>query len=213
MDNLPELALYNGFKYVRYLYTVILRYLKIPNTHAIMTCINCQPHLSSPSPNSRRWVRIVFLFLLLCGDQITKYAARNILLPEKEFSFFEGLIKFSLAENHGGFLGIVSNLPSELRFLFLNILVALLLCASLVYLLRFPQKNSHIWVPLTMITGGGLGNLLDRLLGNGGVTDFIIVGMAGIAQTGIFNLADVFILTGSFALGFQLFRHAADDQR
>ncbi len=60
---------------------------------------------------------------------------------------------------------------------------------------------------MAFITGGGLSNLLDRLIGDGGVTDFMIVG-TGYLQTGIFNLADVFILSGSFVLGFHLFRRS-----
>jgi signal peptidase II len=54
------------------------------------------------------------------------------------------------------------------------------------------------------VTGGGLSNLLDRILHDGGVTDFIIVAV-GSLNTGIFNMADVYILSGSFILGFSLF--------
>ena len=154
----------------------------------------------------------MLLLLTICSDQMTKYAARSVLIAAREISFLKGLVTFSLVENHGGFLGIVSNLPVGLRFFFLNIFVALLLFGCLIYLLRFSRQNPHTWMPLALITGGGFSNLLDRLVGNGGVTDFIIVGL-GDFQTGIFNLADVFILFGSFYLGFQLFRHAGNTSR
>ncbi len=173
-----------------------------------------QPTLIRPTrpPAKRVWLLPVLLFLVICSDQMTKFVARSVLITAREIPFLKGLVTFSLVENHGGFLGIVSSLPVGLRFFFLNICVALLLFGCLTYLLRFSGQNPRTWMPLALITGGGLSNLLDRLIGNGGVTDFIIVGL-GDLQTGIFNLADVFILLGSFYLGFQLFRHPGDTSR
>ncbi len=164
------------------------------------------PALPQPSAN-RLWFLPALLILTVCSDQISKCIARSVLVSSREISFLFGLMKFSLVENHGGFLGIVSDLPAGLRFFFLNICVALLLFVSLFYLLWFSGKNSRTRIPLAFITGGGLSNLLDRLIGDGGVTDFMIVG-TGYLQTGIFNLADVFILSGSFVLGFHLFRRS-----
>jgi signal peptidase II len=54
------------------------------------------------------------------------------------------------------------------------------------------------------VIGGGISNLLDRLIQDGGVTDFLSVGF-GEFRTGIFNLADVYILLGSFILGYYIF--------
>lgn len=158
-------------------------------------------------PANRLWFLPALLLLTIGSDQITKYVARSVLIFSREISFLYGLVKFSLVENHGGFLGIVSDLPAGLRFFFLNICVALLLFVCLIYLLWFSGRNSRARIPVALITGGGLSNLLDRLIGDGGVTDFMILG-TGYLQTGIFNLADVFILSGSFLLGFHLFRRS-----
>ncbi|MBU1564685.1 MAG: signal peptidase II [Proteobacteria bacterium] len=163
------------------------------------------PTIPQP-PANRLWLLPTLLFFTICSDQLTKYMARNMLVSSMETSFLNGLVKFSLVENHGGFLGIVSNLPDGLRYFFLNICVAALLFGCLVYLLWFSGQSSRTWSPLALITGGGLSNLLDRFIGHGGVTDFMILG-TGYLQTGIFNLADVFILSGSFFLGFRLFQH------
>lgn len=173
--------------------------------------MNFHPSAISHAPTNRPWLLPALLSFTIGSDQLTKYVARSALASSKEIHFFSGLIKMSLVENHGGFLGIVSNLPAGLRFFFLNICVALLLFGCLLYLARFSgQSSSSTRIPLAIITGGGLSNLLDRLLGNGGVTDFLIIG-TGYLQTGIFNLADVFILSGSFLLGFHLLRRSAND--
>ncbi len=161
---------------------------------------------------NRLWLLIILLFATICSDQITKYVARSLLVATEEKPYFSGLVKFSLVENHGGFLGIVSNLPAGVRFFFLNICVALLLFGCLACLLWFSRQNSRTWIPLSLITGGGLSNLLDRLIGDGGVTDFMSIG-TGYLQTGIFNLADVFILFGSFMLGFHLLRYPENERR
>jgi signal peptidase II len=148
----------------------------------------------------------MLLFLTIGCDQFSKYIARRIFHSSAETSFFNGFVKFSVVQNHGGFLGIVSDLPDGYRIFFLNICVSLILIACLVYLFRLSPKGPRAVIPLTLITGGGLSNLLDRLICDGGVTDFMRIG-TGVLQTGIFNFADVFILFGSFFLGFRLFRH------
>ena len=54
-------------------------------------------------------------------------------------------------------------------------------------------------IGLSLLAGGGLGNLTDRILHNGVVVDFVSVGIGRI-RSGIFNLADIAILTGIFVL-------------
>ncbi len=169
------------------------------------------PHIAAPKPPCHRQrvlLLLVLLIFIIGSDQLSKYLARE-LLPPTGSSYLAGLVHLSLVKNHGGFLGIVADLPESARFLFLTVFVGLLLIASLVFLLHPTGRHSPLWMPLTCITAGGLSNLLDRFYGDGGVTDFLILGY-GRLQTGIFNLADVVILIGSFVFGFLLFRGSND---
>lgn len=150
------------------------------------------------------WLPLCLLFFAIGTDQLTKMAARRVLTQSGEITFFGGLLKFSLIENHEGFLGIVRGLPPNLQFFFLYVCVAFLLVCCLAYLLFLSRKNSRYNIPLALATGGGLSNLLDRIHNDGGVTDFMILA-AGSLHTGIFNLADIYILFGSFILGFSFF--------
>ncbi len=50
-------------------------------------------------------------------------------------------------------------------------------------------------IALSLIVGGGLGNLIDRLLNHGVVVDYISMGV-GSLRTGVFNLADAAITVG-----------------
>jgi len=147
---------------------------------------------------------VALLLIIIAGDQCTKFLAIKYLQTSGNISFLNNFFKFSLVENHGGFLGIVSSFPEHFRFFFLNICVSFLLLACLFYLFYSKKRTSRYDIPLVFVTGGGISNLLDRLLHNGGVIDFLSFGI-GNFRTGIFNLADMYILVGSFILGSYFF--------
>lgn len=157
-----------------------------------------------PRPTASLWLPVGMLIFAIATDQLSKMAARRILAAAGDIFLLGGLVRFSLVDNHEGFLGIVRGLPPSLQFFFLYIGVTLLLAVCLVYLFILSRPNCRYDLPLGLVTGGGLSNLLDRILHDGGVTDFMIVAV-GSLHTGIFNLADVYILFGSFILGFSLF--------
>lgn len=163
-------------------------------------------------PPGRFWPLATLLFTTLVSDQLSKYVARRMLEGSGQTTFLHGTVTFSLIENRLGFLGIVRDLPAFAQFFFLYIFVGAVLLGCLFILFRLARHNSPSTLPLGLVTGGGLSNLLDRLVGDGGVTDFMMIGI-GRLQTGIFNVADVYILLGSFALGFQLFRRTTKPEQ
>lgn len=173
--------------------------------------ILCPSPISMPSLIDRRKRRragirlpVSLLALTIFTDQLTKVAAERLLAHSGEIPVLGGLATFILVKNFEGFLGIVRGLPHGLQFFFLYVCVTVLLVACLSYLFFLRRPNPRYDLPLSLVTGGGLSNLLDRLLHDGGVTDFVMLS-AGKFHTGIFNLADVYILAGSFIFGFQLF--------
>lgn len=151
---------------------------------------------------------VTLLLITIAADQYTKFLAVKYLPTSDEISFLNNFFKFSLIKNHGGFLGIVSSFPENVRFFFLNICVSFLLLSCLVYLFYSKKRITRYDIPLVFVTGGGISNLLDRLLHDGGVTDFLSLGI-GNFRTGVFNLADMYILIGSFILGSYLFSSPA----
>ena len=147
---------------------------------------------------------VSLLAFTLATDQLTKALAERFLAHAGDVPLLGGLATFSLVKNYEGFLGIVQGLPQGLQFFFLYVCVTVLLAACLCYLFFLRRPDPRYDLPLSLITGGGLSNLLDRLLHDGGVTDFVMLA-AGNLHTGIFNLADVYILAGSFVFGFLFF--------
>jgi signal peptidase II len=140
---------------------------------------------------------LVTLVLLACVgcDQGTKSIARQVLASPDARSYLGGSVRFELTENLGAFLGLGSDLPSEIRYLVLVLITG----GSLLLLLLFTVGSRDInwwqWLGLALIAGGGVANLVDRLQNNGAVIDFMQLGI-GPLRTGVFNLADVAIVLG-----------------
>ena len=151
----------------------------------------------------RKTLQVSFLLsvLLPCVscDQATKSAAKGLLMTPGQISLLHGFIRFEYAENPGAFLSLGARLPGALRFLVFVILTGTMLAAVLVLALKVSGGNPVKLNGLGLAAGGGVSNLVDRLLNDGRVIDFISLGV-GQARTGIFNVADVAIMAGAALL-------------
>lgn len=138
----------------------------------------------------------VFGLIAICVllDRWTKVLAVEHLmgLPPKDVlgSFFQ----LVYAENTGAFLSLGADLPKVLRLIALAILPSILLLGMLAFTL-FSKDLIRIQIfAFSLICGGGLSNLYDRIT-EGMVVDFMIMGI-GVLRTGVFNIADVSIMIG-----------------
>jgi signal peptidase II len=144
---------------------------------------------------------VVMLTLSCCVgcDQVSKSAARSMLHSGVTESLFADSLRFQLTENPGSFLSLGAALPEHLRFILFTAAVAVIL-AGLVGAALFARRlSTALFVALALVAGGGISNLIDRLLYDGRVTDFLNIGI-GSLRTGIFNLADMAIMAGALLL-------------
>ena len=150
---------------------------------------------------SRKKIIIVVLLLLSCigCDQATKVIARASLPFYTTHTFFNDFLRLQYAENPGGMMSLGAELPEEVRFWFLTVFVGLMLTGILLFALFSRKLSPSQIVGLTLIVGGGLSNLVDRLRNDGHVIDFVTIGI-GTIRTAIFNLADATILLGTLIL-------------
>jgi len=65
----------------------------------------------------------------------------------------------------------------------------------LIYLIRSEKSTKPKTIAVSLVLGGGFGNLIDRISKDGRVIDFLNVGV-GSLRSGVFNLADVAISIG-----------------
>jgi signal peptidase II len=144
---------------------------------------------------------VVTLTLLSCVgcDQVSKSAARALLASGVAESFLGDALRLQLVENPGSFLSLGASLPEHLRFALFTGAVAVLLLCLVGASLFATRLGFWRFIALAFIAGGGISNLIDRLMYGGRVTDFLNVGI-GSLRTGIFNVADMAILTGALLL-------------
>lgn len=116
------------------------------------------------------------------------------------FSYFHDVFVLYYAENTGAAMGLGDTLSQPVSFWLLGILpLAFLILLSIYIIKKVNQISGLLLIGLTFVFAGGIGNIIDRLMYDRHVTDFMIMGI-GKMHTGIFNFADVYISTGAIIL-------------
>jgi signal peptidase II len=126
-------------------------------------------------------------------DQFSKILARRTVafaMPRRY-----GILTFLYAENSGAFLSLGANLPAQTRSLIFSGVVAAALAVGLYALMTNRIGGEGDSIAVAFILGGGIGNLIDRVLRGGRVSDFLYMAI-GPLHTGVFNVADIAITGG-----------------
>lgn len=146
-----------------------------------------------------RSTRTAMVFLVLAAtvgcDQSTKLIASNTLRDSGTIRVLGDFFVLRYTVNPGAFLGLGATWPVGLRILVFTVLTAVILAGLLYYALRGKDLDTRSVLAFSCIAGGGASNLLDRIVNNGYVVDFMNMGIGGL-RTGVFNFADVFIMAG-----------------
>ena len=154
--------------------------------------------------NNRIILTFVILLINISLDRITKLLAINFLEGKETISFFYNTIILKYVENTGAFLSIGSNWPDILKYILL-IILPIGVCLFGLYYCAFKLEDKNLIIIIVSIIGGGLGNLIDRLVYDFHVVDFINFGI-GSLRTGILNLADMSVTFGILFLALYTLR-------
>jgi signal peptidase II len=151
-------------------------------------------------------IRIVLILLIITVnigcDQFSKTIVKRSVLPYETIRILNDHLTVTRVENSGAFLSAGDSMSKTSKQIFLTLIPIIAMLLGLTYLVVKPVSNKML-IGLCFVIGGGVGNLFDRLL-YGSVTDFLYVKF-GFFQTGIFNMADVSIMTGMFIILLQFF--------
>ena len=137
-----------------------------------------------------RYLAIATIILLL--DQLSKWSALSNLqlgIPEPVLPFMNWLLLF----NPGAAFSFLAQGSGWQRWFFT--IVGLVACVYIVWLLRKSQNDKMLCVALSLILGGALGNVFDRIM-YGAVVDFIDLHYAN-WHWPAFNIADSAICIGA----------------
>ena len=145
------------------------------------------------------WAAVLFISgAVLLLDQATKAWVLRTMPGNPPLTVIPGFFDLTLGRNTGGVFGLFSGAPSAARkALFVGVTAgALVLLAKL--LRQWGRESRLALVALSLVAGGALGNLVDRLR-FGSVVDFIDW-YWGSYHWYTFNVADAAITAGAALL-------------
>jgi signal peptidase II len=157
------------------------------------------------NPAKKTFLIAFVLFSCVGCDQVTKYISRQSLANSEPISFLGDIFRLQYVENTGAFLSLGASLSENIRFWIFICFAGLFLAGMLVYLLVSPNNSKVRMISLSLVVGGGVGNLIDRICNEGRVIDFMNIGIDSL-RTGVFNVADLALSTGIlwfFAISFK----------
>lgn len=160
-------------------------------------------------PNALPWLLLSAVVIAL--DQLSKWWALHALQPAGlPHAVIPGFLNWTLAFNRGAAFSFLAAGSGWQRWFF--VALAVVISAVLVaWLARTPRRDWRTGMPLGLIVGGALGNLIDRLHASQ-VTDFIQVYYRQWSYP-VFNLADCGITVGAVLLvAFGLFAGKSDSR-
>ena len=149
----------------------------------------------------RKYHFLIALFVIAL-DRYTKWTIAHRLTLHDSITVIPGFFRIIHAENPGAAFGIFADSPSQWKVSLLIVfsVIALLIVSMLLW------KNSHTMtstgIGLSLILGGALGNLWDRLVSRH-VVDFLLF-FVGQHQWPAFNVADSAIVVGAGLLVFEI---------
>ncbi len=123
-------------------------------------------------------------------DQFSKYLIMQSVMLNGDIVVIKNFFYITFVKNFGIAFGLFQN--STTFFVIMNSIISI---AVIYFLKRSYKKNRLVAVCLSMILGGALGNLIDRIR-LGYVVDFLHFTIF----PPVFNIADSAVVIGAFAL-------------
>jgi len=152
------------------------------------------------NPPMARWLSLSLLVVVL--DQATKWLAEALLEPFRPVALMP-LLNLTLMYNEGAAFSFLANAGGWQRWFFAGFALVMTLALTL-WLLRLDRGERATAAALSLIIGGAIGNLIDRVQ-TGRVVDFIDFYVAN-WHWPAFNVADSAITVGILLLLVTSFR-------
>ncbi len=149
----------------------------------------------SNRPNALSW--LLLSLLIIIADQLSKLVVLEHFQLHESLPVIDGLLSWTLAFNEGAAFSFLSDAGGWQRWFF-TALAVVVSAILVVWLSRTKRNDWRTALPLALIVGGAVGNVIDRIrLGH--VVDFIDVHY-GSWSWPAFNIADSAISVGAVML-------------
>ena len=160
--------------------------------------------LTSTPDEARRkialYVGLVGGVILL--DQLTKLLVLRTMRPYSPVEVLGDFFRLTFIYNTGAAFGL--HLGDASRWVFMGLAAV----AVVVLWLMFrgtPWTDRSRLIAIASVTGGAIGNVIDRVRSSRGVVDFLDFGV-GEYRWPVFNVADIAVTCGALMLAFSLWR-------
>lgn len=137
---------------------------------------------------------ILIIVAIIAADQLSKSFAVTNLMNQASITLIERFLSFTYVENGGMAFGLLKN-----QRLFFIISTSIIAIVILYFVFKMYKKHMFAAICLSMIFGGAIGNLIDRIR-FGYVIDFIHFRFF----PPVFNIADSAVVLGAIGLSIAI---------
>jgi signal peptidase II len=154
-------------------------------------------------------ISTIAILLLTALDHVTKVLAGQYLAGKGTIRVLGDYAIFEYIKNRGAFLSFGHGL-NDIIWAVVFVAIPLIVLAGLTVYILTQKSNDRFYLTLwVLLMSGGLGNIKDRIF-EGKVTDFMNIGI-GSVRTGIFNVADLYIVLFAVILGIKLIKSIREE--
>ena len=148
--------------------------------------------------------------VVIALDQVTKSAITARFALHDVHPVIPGFFNLVYVMNPGAAFGFLANASETFRYIFFTGITVLAAGLIIYYLVKSNPRNLLLACCLTLIFGGAVGNLIDRIR-FGAVVDFLDV-YAGTAHWPAFNVADSAITVGAILMIWEMILNRKNKQ-
>ena len=135
-------------------------------------------------------------------DVLTKYVVQNTLVLYRPVPVWGDFFRLTYIYNRGAAFGLHVGGYSRYVFIALTVVAVVVLFA---WFRTTPAYDRLRLYAIASVTGGAIGNLIDRVRSERGVVDFLDFGFGNVRWP-VFNVADIAVTTGALLLAYSLWR-------
>lgn len=139
----------------------------------------------------------IIVIAVLILDQLSKILALKYLVPVGDIPIINNIFHLTYVENRGAAFGLFQN--QKLFF----VITTLLVLGFIWFYAHHNRLNKMMIVGLSLVAGGAIGNLIDRVR-LGFVVDYF---NAVIINFPVFNIADSAVVVGAVLIGIFILKY------
>jgi signal peptidase II len=164
--------------------------------------------------STQQWAgtKVALFFVIITGVLVLDLSTK--LMVQRHFHLYQQMdivgeyLRLTYIYNPGAAFGISLGPYSRQIFLVLSLIALGALIGMYWYT---PISDRVRLISISLICGGAMGNLIDRIRSESGVVDFIDVGV-GDVRWPVFNIADMAVTTGAVILALSLWREEQGEE-